>query len=39
MILLEVIKVKNVWFAIIGFLIPDSRSKILYAMVVITWQC
>ena len=39
MILLKVTTGKNVWFATMGFKIMDSNFKILYAMVVVIWQC
>ena len=39
MILQKVTTAENVWFAIIGFLIMDSNLKILYAMVLMIWQC
>ena len=32
--MIKVTTTKNVWFAIIDFLIMDSNSKILYAMAV-----
>ena len=39
MILLKVIKVENAWFVTFGLLIMDSKFKIMYAMVVMIWQC
>ena len=36
---LKVTTAKNVWSAIIGFLIMDSNFKIMYAMVVVLWKC
>ena len=39
LILLKVIKVENAWFVTIGFLIIDSNFKIIYAIIVMIWQC